>query len=287
MFLQKIEFLSRSTIFLMVVFLLASCDKEILNESEKLNKTMPTAVDYSKTLSDYPSEMTIDNWRQFIDAPPTVMKHFAEKERQGQSTSLDQDIRDLNSLSNSRTTNHDEQIFTFDAAGNLVYIEGVDILNENNSATTTSFAPPTSFPINFVIPGDENHSFCYTYDTPVLNGVTTFDLVLITKHLLGIECFTTPKQYIAADADRNGHIEQDDVDLIQDVILHILPDFPNSQNVVFVWHGEYTTMEGMIQPCSLDPIRVEINGNQDPCMVGSAGARYAIKTGDLSGNFSF
>jgi len=44
-------------------------------------------------------------------------------------------------------------------------------------------------------------------DNP-LNGVSTFDLVLISKHILGITKFDNPYQYIAADANKSDRVYQ-------------------------------------------------------------------------------
>lgn len=54
-----------------------------------------------------------------------------------------------------------------------------------------------------------------------INGVTTFDLVTITKHILGTEPFTSGFQKIAADANRSGTVSTADVVELRRLILAI------------------------------------------------------------------
>lgn len=57
------------------------------------------------------------------------------------------------------------------------------------------------------------------------NGVTTFDLVLMSKHILGLEPFTDPYTMIAADANRSGSITTFDIVETRKVILGINSNF--------------------------------------------------------------
>ncbi|MEP6648176.1 MAG: T9SS type A sorting domain-containing protein, partial [Saprospiraceae bacterium] len=66
------------------------------------------------------------------------------------------------------------------------------------------------------------------------NGVSTLDLVMIQKHLLGIELFNSPYQYIAADANNNQQVSAIDMLEIRKLILGIYTEFPNSQSWRFV-----------------------------------------------------
>jgi hypothetical protein len=68
----------------------------------------------------------------------------------------------------------------------------------------------------------------YKDDNP-LNGVSTLDLILISKHILGIQRLSTPYKIIAADVDRSGHISTFDLIRLRRLILHIDDALP-SQN---------------------------------------------------------
>jgi hypothetical protein len=85
-------------------------------------------------------------------------------------------------------------------------------------------AIPATIPVN-----DSTVIIPHKQDNP-LNGVSQFDLVLIEKHINGTKPFTTPWQYIAADADVNGVIDSNDILFCRKLILGILVDFPNSDS---------------------------------------------------------
>lgn len=55
----------------------------------------------------------------------------------------------------------------------------------------------------------------------LLNGITTFDLVLISKHILGIESLNSPYKMMAADANRSNSITTSDIVAIRKLILGI------------------------------------------------------------------
>lgn len=62
-------------------------------------------------------------------------------------------------------------------------------------------------------------------DNP-LNGISTLDLALITKHILGLEVFKCPWQILAADINCNGSISTFDVVTGRKLILGILDTLP-------------------------------------------------------------
>ncbi|MBK7936412.1 MAG: T9SS type A sorting domain-containing protein [Lewinellaceae bacterium] len=65
-------------------------------------------------------------------------------------------------------------------------------------------------------------------DTNHLNGVSTYDLVLITRHILGLEVFNAPWKWIAADVNRSGSITTFDVLELRKFILGIYNKFPSN-----------------------------------------------------------
>lgn len=67
-----------------------------------------------------------------------------------------------------------------------------------------------------------------------LNGVTTYDLVLISKHILGIEPFDSPYKMIAADANRSGSITTFDIVLLRQLILGITDSLASNTSWRFV-----------------------------------------------------
>lgn len=61
----------------------------------------------------------------------------------------------------------------------------------------------------------------------VLNGVTTFDLVLISKHILGLEPFNAAWKITAADVNRSKSVTTFDIVEIRKLILGITQQLPN------------------------------------------------------------
>lgn len=68
----------------------------------------------------------------------------------------------------------------------------------------------------------------------VKNGVNTFDMVLIRKHILGIELLDSPYQLISADVNKNGNITTFDLVKITLVILEMEFEFQNNTSWRFV-----------------------------------------------------
>lgn len=68
-----------------------------------------------------------------------------------------------------------------------------------------------------------------TKDIDIMNGVSTLDLVLIQKHILGIQTFDSPYKTIASDINNNGTVSATDLIGLRKVILGINSEFGNGQ----------------------------------------------------------
>jgi hypothetical protein len=66
------------------------------------------------------------------------------------------------------------------------------------------------------------------------NGVTTGDLIAVSRHILGIEPLGSPYKLIAADANRSGSITTFDIVTIRSLILGIVDEFPNNTSWRFL-----------------------------------------------------
>ena len=71
-------------------------------------------------------------------------------------------------------------------------------------------------------------------DTDPLNGVNAFDLILIARHILGLQPLPSPYAMIAADLNKSGSITTFDIVQGRQLILGILTDFPNNTSWRFV-----------------------------------------------------
>lgn len=66
-----------------------------------------------------------------------------------------------------------------------------------------------------------------------LNGVSTYDMVLIAKHLDGIELLNSPYKIIAADVDGSNSLTTQDTSILRSLILGMIVDIPGG-NIRFV-----------------------------------------------------
>lgn len=116
-------------------------------------------------------------------------------------------------------------------------------------------------------------------DTNPLNGVSTFDILLISKHILGIQTFDSPYTIIAADANNSGSVTTADLLLLRKLILFIETEFPNSDSWRFV-DKDYEFPEPLNPFFEQIPEVVNIND----LMEDEAVNFIAIKVGDVNGS---
>ena len=165
------------------------------------------------------------------------------------------------------------ELWAIDAEGNADYCETYVIVQDNNgncapgdhvnvagalktemtdgveegSVTingTSTFAPPYNYfdlsdadgvyQVMNNVPLDATFTIAPEKDDNPLNGVTTYDLVLISKHILGVEPFNSPYKMIAADANKSGSITTFDVVELRKLILGIYTELPNNTSWRFV-----------------------------------------------------
>lgn len=94
--------------------------------------------------------------------------------------------------------------------------------NNNGAYTIIGLQPGSSYT---VVP-EKN--------TGPLNGVTTFDLVLMGRHILGISPFDSPYKIIAADINKSGSVTTSDMVELRKLILQIYSELPNNDSWRFV-----------------------------------------------------
>lgn len=90
------------------------------------------------------------------------------------------------------------------------------------------------FSMNGQIPILSNFTITPTNDNNPLNGVTTYDLVLISRHILAVEPLGSPYKIIAADANKNGSVTAFDLVELRKLILGIYQELPNNTSWRFV-----------------------------------------------------
>ena len=80
-------------------------------------------------------------------------------------------------------------------------------------------------------------------NTSYLEGVSTLDLILIQRHILGIEKLTSPYQIIASDTDNSGAVNGVDLITLRKLILGITEDLPNGQSSWRFPSADYVFMD--------------------------------------------
>ena len=115
-------------------------------------------------------------------------------------------------------------------------------------------------------------------DINYLNGVTTFDLVLISKHILGITVFDSPYKVIAADANKSQTITTLDIVKLRSLILHIDDELSNNNSWRFV--DQNHVFNNTLNPWSTPfPEYVDLDGASNIPVNFTA-----IKVGDVNGS---
>ena len=111
---------------------------------------------------------------------------------------------------------------------NDVNVAGVNLLasmNATNVGTVLTTATGV-YSINNLIKGN-TYSIRANRDDLPLNGVTTFDLALMSRHILGSEPLASPYKIIAADVNRDGEVSATDLLHTRLLILRMITTFPN------------------------------------------------------------
>jgi hypothetical protein len=94
----------------------------------------------------------------------------------------------------------------------------------NNTQTTDSTGVVTFSPQ----PNLSDFGLQFAKADDPLNGVSTFDILLISKHILNIEPLPSPYKMLAADANQSGSISTSDIVAIRRLLLGITNNFPNN-----------------------------------------------------------
>ena len=119
-----------------------------------------------------------------------------------------------------------------------------------------------------------------------VNSVTTFDLVLISQHILGTSPFTSPYQHIAADANGDEKVSTFDILELRQLILQIIDDLPKNTSWRFV-------DQSYVFPILSDPLKEDwpecieansANGYSNKNFVGIKIGDVNFSNGDCSSN---
>ncbi len=114
-----------------------------------------------------------------------------------------------------------------------------------------------------------------------LNGVTTLDLVLIQKHILGLQSFDSPFKAIAADVNNSESVTAIDLVELRKLILGIYNELPSNDSWRFVDAGQNfpsaTSPWPLLEDINLYGITASSQNNDF----------IAIKIGDINASASY
>ncbi len=134
---------------------------------------------------------------------------------------------------------------------------------------------------NFMFPVILNQNYTLTpeRDDDLLNGISTYDLILMGRHLLETELLDSPYKLIAADINNSGSVTTLDMIALRRLILHIDNSIDNNTSWRFV-ESEYVFADPTNPFASTFPEVSNFNG-----ITQSQIADFmAIKIGDLNGS---
>ncbi len=131
---------------------------------------------------------------------------------------------------------------------------------------------------HFELPMEESYTVTPQKNHIPLNGVSTFDLVLMTKHILGVQPFDNPYQWIAADVNQSKTVTAFDLVQLRKMILAIDTEFTNNTSWRFVEANyEFTTDNPLSENF---PEQAHISNLSNNMVMDFV----AIKIGDINGN---
>ncbi len=110
-------------------------------------------------------------------------------------------------------------------------VDGVLVtINSNQPEFPKSMTTSTDGDYDFdSLPVSNLYSIVSDKNNDILNGVSTLDILLIQRHLLNLAPFSSPYQYIAADANNTESVSAADMVAIRNVILERTSEYVNGQ----------------------------------------------------------
>ena len=81
---------------------------------------------------------------------------------------------------------------------------------------------------------DQEYMIVPEFNDDPLDGISTLDLLLIQRHILGLKKFTKPHNYLAADVNSSGSITSSDLVELRSLLLGRISEFKSSKTWDFI-----------------------------------------------------
>ena len=160
--------------------------------------------------------------------------------------------------------------------------QGIQDVEVNLSGTSSGLSMTSAdggYQFATVVPGGD-YTILPSKDINPLNGVTTFDLVLISKHILGTQLLNSPYKIIAADANNSKSVTTFDLVELRKLILFIYDELPNNTSWRFV-------KKTFVFPNPANPWQTTFPEliNMNDVAVGQLNVNFrGVKIGDVNGS---
>jgi len=153
----------------------------------------------------------------------------------------------------------------------------IEVMNNTPVATTTNVSG--AFLVDN-LPYGANLTLIPSKNDDLMNGVSTMDMIIMSKHILGLESITSPYSLIAADIDGSGGISTLDLIRLRKLVLNEADSFPNGIPSWRFIDADYHFPEGE-NPLKVDYPELK---NVESFNTATGNVRFiAIKMGDVNG----
>ncbi len=107
------------------------------------------------------------------------------------------------------------------------------LLKSDINTTIWQFTRSANFNFNGIPRGDDC-ALTPSRDSDLLNGVTTLDVALMSRHILDVQPIKSALKQIAGDVNADGSIDALDMVITRRMVLRLLNAFPNNKSWRFV-----------------------------------------------------
>jgi hypothetical protein len=159
------------------------------------------------------------------------------------------------------------------------FVKDVEVNLNTNIGINDMMKTDETGDFHFNVPAGTDLTLTPVKDINPLNGVTTYDLVLISKHILNVDPLDSPYKIIAADANKSNTVTTFDLVVLRKLILFIDTELSNNTSWRFVpTDYDFVDPQNPLNESFPEIINVNnFNGIDDADFVG-------IKVGDVNGN---
>ena len=153
-------------------------------------------------------------------------------------------------------------------------------LISNTNPTLRQFTRSSSYAF-LGIPRGDNCDLTPSRDSDLINGVTTFDVAVMSRHILDIQPITSVLKQIAGDVNADGSIDALDMVITRRMVLRQMDAFPSNKSWRFVPKVYQFPATANTIPALNFPEFIAFTNLTDTVRTADF---WAVKTGDLNGS---